>query len=125
MAHHHRVRTQAAHIGDEASQVPSDLRIGWDIVLHGGRHGLYRAKLIDLHDIGCDAALHRLPCERSAEAERQPQPTKGHQPPVSGLNPRRSDPVVPHLRGPLVGRGGLGGQAVALYRASEHGQASF
>src|ERR1700744_2999489 len=123
-ADNHRIRAEAAYIGNEAAQIPGHFGVGGDIILGGGRDGLDCAKFIDLHHIRRHPALDGLPCQGAAEAKGQAQTPKGHHAPVLGLDAGGADAVVPDLGRALIGRGGCWGQAIALDRTTEH-QASF
>jgi hypothetical protein len=66
--------------------MPGNLRIGWTIIRDGRRHGLRRAKPVDLHDPGHDCSIRGLPDERGRDPGGQRQIAKSNEPPVAGLD---------------------------------------
>ena len=56
LAQHHRIGRNAAHLLDEAREMPGDLRVGRLIVGNGRRDRLCLAELVDLHHPGRDRA---------------------------------------------------------------------
>src|ERR1700744_4371261 len=123
-ADNHRIRAEAAYIGNEAAQIPGHFGVSGDIILGGGRDGLDCAKFIDLNHIGRYPTLDGLPCQGAAEAKGQAQAPKGHHAPVLRLDAGGPNAVVPDLGRALIGRRGFWGQAIALDWTTEH-QASF
>ena len=68
LAQHDRVGGDAAHLLDEAREMPGDLRIGRPVIGDGRRDRLRLAELVDLHDPGRDRAARGLPDEAAGEA---------------------------------------------------------
>src|SRR5690606_13087238 len=68
-----------------------------------------------------DCSACGLPDERRCKPCRQDQAAEGHKAPVAGLHTRRTDTLVPDLRGALIGRLGFGRLAVVGGWAFEQG----
>src|SRR3546814_8790516 len=81
----HRIDRAPATVRYEARQVPCYLRFGRMTPGLGLGHGAGLAQPIDLDDIGCHAALGRLPNETGRKAGGQRQTAERHQPPVARL----------------------------------------
>ena len=88
----------------------------------GGRRRdrLRLAELVDLHHPGGDRAARRLPEETAGEASTQREGSEESQPPVFGLDPGGTDPLIPDLAGALIRRFGLRGFAITDVGPSEH-----
>ena len=122
VADEHGIYRQRAYVGDKMREIPGNLRVGRLVVLDGGRDRLHFAELIDFDDVGCDAALRRLPDQTGGLAEREYQATKSHEPPILRLHARGANALIPKLSCPLIGGDGLRCAAVTLKGASkEHG----
>ncbi|MNT14427.1 hypothetical protein D3C72_1494330 [compost metagenome] len=89
---------------DEPAEMPSDLGVGQRIVRLGrsDRDGL--AMLVHLYDPGRDHPARGLHDETCSEPAGKAERHQGGEPPVARLHASGSDPVVPSLRGALVGR---------------------
>src|SRR5262249_9783234 len=99
---HNGVRWKASYIFDEAREMKRDLRIGRLIERIRRRDRLGLTEMVDLHHPWRDGALGGLPEEAGGEPSRQQQTSECHQPPVSGLNARRPDALIPNLGRLLV-----------------------
>ena len=112
LAHNDRVSRDSAHLLDEAGKVEGYLRIGRIIASVGGRYGLGFAKFIHLHHPGHNRAARALPDKACGQPARQRERAKERKPPIPGLHPRRTDPVIPGLGGALIGCFGFGRPSV-------------
>ena len=88
---------------DEAREMERDLRIGRLIIAVGRRDRARFTQLVDLDDPGRDRPAGGLPDQAAGKTTGDDQRAEEGEPPVLGLDPRRTDPIVPHLRGALVG----------------------
>ena len=71
LAQDDRIGRDAAHLLDEAREMPGDLRVGRPVVGGRRRDRLRLAELVDLHHPGRDRAARRLPDEAAGEAAAQ------------------------------------------------------
>src|SRR5262249_51527706 len=117
---HDGVSRKSPDVFDETREMKRYLRIGRLIERACLSNRLCLPQMVNFNDPGRDAALRRLKDEACGEACRQQQAAECHQSPVSGLDARRSDTVVPDLRCLLVGRHWLRCTAIMDGRSFEH-----
>jgi len=108
-----RVGGDAAHLFDEAREVPGDLRVGRAEVRDRGGDRLRLAEPVHLHHPGHDRAAGGLPDQGGGEAGDEEKLAQRHEAPVPRLDAGGADALIPGLGGALVGRLGLGRAAVA------------
>src|ERR1700761_814004 len=97
-----------------------NLRIGRLIERTRWRDRLGLTEMINLHHPRRDRALGGLPHEASGKPGRKEKRSKGHQPPIPGLDAGRADSIIPNLRCLLVGRDCFRRAAVMHGGALEH-----
>ena len=98
-----RIGRHAAHLLDEAGQMPGDLRVGWAIIGLCRRHGLGLAKFVDLlPPRAVIAAARGLPDKATRKDGTQGKHAEEGEPPILGLNAGVTDAIVPNLAGALI-----------------------
>ena len=116
-----RVGRHAAHLLDEAGEMPGDLAVGRLVVGVGGSECLGLAEPVDLHHPGRDGAARRLPYQPERQPADDGQFAERDQAPVFGLHARRADAIVPDGRSALVGCLGARGCARSARRCGGRG----
>ncbi len=120
LAQHDRIGGNAAHLLDEAREMPGNLRVGRPVIGDGRRDRQRPPQLVDLDHPGHDRAPRGLPDEAAGKTAAQEEHAEEGEPPVFRLHAGRAAPVVPNLAGALIRRLRLGGCAVAHGRPFEH-----
>src|ERR1700728_4588211 len=105
--------------------MPCDLVVRRPIVGERRRNRLGLAEFVDLHDSRRTRAAAGMPARAAPEpAAHHERPEEG-KPPVPRLDPGGSDPLVPDLAGPLIGRLRPGCLAVTDCWPPKHGLFPF
>jgi hypothetical protein len=96
---HHGISRNAAHLLDEASEMPGDLRVSWTIIRDCGCDHLGLSELVDLNNPRRDRATDGLPDQAARQATAHEEGAKEGQTPVPGLHacadPMRSSQIWP------------------------------